>query len=85
MPPATRTSQYFILRQILYDEQNMRLLETPYINERQEQAYLQSVGRAHPEYQDEFLFKKLVHLDKQWYAADYLVVFDKNRPFEITE
>lgn len=85
VPPATKMSQYFVMRQIVWDESNARLLDAPYINEKQEQAYLQSVGRAHPEYQDEFLFKKLVIPDKQNYAADFLVTLDSNRPFESYE
>lgn len=85
MPPVYGFHKYFFMRLILQEEKNTRLLESPYITPEQEQAYLQSVGRSHPEYYDEFMYKKLVKPEYQDYAADYLVQLDKSRGFEERE
>lgn len=53
--------------------------------QRQEQAYLQSVGRTHPEYYDEFMHKKVVKPEQQRYSADLLLKLDVSRSFEILE
>lgn len=73
------------MRMILQEELNSRLLESPFINAKQEQAYLQSVGRSHPQYYDEFMFKKLVKPEYQHYTADYLSSLDGGRGLEERE
>ena len=73
------------MRLILQEELNARQLETPYITPEQEQAYLQSVGRSHPKYYDEFLYKKLVKPEPQEYTADFLIDLEKGRGLEDRE
>lgn len=50
--------------------------------QRQEQAYLQSVGRTQPEYYDEFMHKKVMKPEQQKYAADVLSRLDVSRSFD---
>ena len=63
----------------------VHLLLTITVSQTQEQAYLQSVGRTHPEYYDEFMHKKIVKPEQQRYSADLLERLDSNRAFEILE
>ncbi|KAI1291728.1 hypothetical protein HDE_07165 [Halotydeus destructor] len=85
VPPVNRTHKFYIMRQMLYEEEVMMYLRSPCISEKQEQAYLQSVGKAKPDHADDFMFKKLAKPERQRYAADYLVALDKSRKFEIIE
>lgn len=55
------------------------------MKQKQEQAYLQSVGRTHPAYYDEFMHKKVVKPDQQVYSAEFLTRLDKTRCHEYLE
>lgn len=85
VPPITRNAKYYMLRQILNEEKNMRILNTPFISDEQEGAYLRSIGRSQPEYKDEFMFKTPQKNSHQRYTVDLLDKLDEHRKFRIDE
>lgn len=81
VPPVTSMHRYFMLRQILSEEKNMRILSQPFITDAQEAAYLRSINRAQPEYKDEYLFKEVKIPPSQRYTVDLLDKLAKRSTF----
>lgn len=81
VPPVTGMHKYFMLRQILNEEKNMRILNQPFITDDQEAAYLRSIDRSQPEYKDEHIFKKIQTPPSQRYTVDLLKKLDEKSKF----
>lgn len=58
------------------------VINVTFVLQKQEEAYLQSVGRTRPEYWDDFLRKPLLEPLKQHYAGDFLVGLDVSRSMD---
>ncbi|KAF7488949.1 hypothetical protein SSS_06073 [Sarcoptes scabiei] len=82
VPPVTTKKKVAFFRRLAYEEEAMRYLSSPYISEIQENQYLQSIGRDHPSYWDDFTRRPIIDPIKQTYSMDFMMKLNVSRSFE---
>ncbi|XP_027194841.2 uncharacterized protein LOC113789496 [Dermatophagoides pteronyssinus] len=82
VPPVTMGKKIGLVQQLAYEEEVMKYLSKPYVNETQECQYLESKKMERPPYWDDFSRMTIEQPLKQSYSADYLEKLNSSRSFE---
>ncbi|XP_053213122.1 uncharacterized protein LOC128396548 [Panonychus citri] len=82
VPPVRTGHKVDFFYELSDTQRAMNVLAKPYITKDQETAYLQHVGKAKPDYWDDFMWKTHVVPPKHRYAAHFIASLDRTAKFE---
>ncbi|OTF82467.1 hypothetical protein BLA29_012177 [Euroglyphus maynei] len=82
VPPVTLGKKIGLAQEFAHEEEVMKYLSKPYINETQECRYLESKNMERPPYWDDFTRMTIEQPLQHSYSADYLRRLNVSRSFE---